>query len=176
MTDVEAKKFVAHDWKIEEVTIPKRMTEHTKLGSVAKQYFWVCRNCGSAGGPAPVLPWEDLTVVEPSQSPFLAGTPLIKISNDCQEAKAQIDEFVAMYPVWKEYVDKARAVSWLHKAVDTEGDEFPAVTGGARQQIDKDNPTHCPHCGLPRPKDMNVWQCCSRCGKGVFSGCGPVDE
>lgn len=91
MTDTEIK-ITKHNWVIEEVA------------NKGPKFYWVCRNCGSSGGP--VWGKEDL---EPSWEPFLAGTPLVNISNDCAKARNQIDEFIAMYPAWKGYADKARA-------------------------------------------------------------------
>lgn len=87
-----------HDWKIEGPT-----------GKAGPQYYWICRTCGASGGPS-FLPWEQLTVKKPRWAPFLSGTPLQPVSEDCDEAKKQIDEFIAKYPVWKEYVDKARDI------------------------------------------------------------------
>lgn len=87
--------MIEHDWKIEEVTTP------------GPKYYWVCRNCGSSGGPS-FLPREQLEIKKPKWEPFLAGTPLINLPQDCEEARKQIDDFVRISPVWKEYVDKAR--------------------------------------------------------------------
>lgn len=84
-----------HEWKIEE------------LKNTDPKYYWVCRRCGAAGGPS-FVPWEHLEVKEPSWLPFLAGTPLQPVSEDCDEAKKQIDDFVEKYPEWKGYVERAR--------------------------------------------------------------------
>lgn len=87
-----------HDWKIEgPVDIP------------GPKYYWICRRCGASGGPS-FLPWEELDVKAPRWEPFLAGTPLQPISDNCDEAKKQIDEFVLKHPEWKEYVERARGI------------------------------------------------------------------
>lgn len=114
------RKIISHNWTTEVIVI----------GNI-KQYFWICRNCGSSGGSAPI-PGEEVEIVTPLREPFLAGTPLINISNNCQEAKVQIDEFVALHPVWKPYADKARLskeIEWLKQAADKEDGQFPGVTG-----------------------------------------------
>lgn len=91
-----------HDWKIEGPT-----------GGPGPQYYWICRSCGSSGGPS-FLPWEQLEVKRPKWDPFLAGTPLIELPIDnCGEAKKRIDAFVEKYPEWKVYVERARGIEPL---------------------------------------------------------------
>lgn len=86
-----------HNWLIEEV----------KDAKSDPKFYWICRKCGASGGPS-FLPWEQLEVKKPKWLPFLAGTPLQPVSDDCDEAKKQIDDFIEKNPMWKEYVDKAR--------------------------------------------------------------------
>jgi len=90
----------SHDWKIEEVRIPEVKDP---------KYFWCCRRCGASGGPS-FLPWENLEVKAPKWKPFLAGTPLQPVSDNCDEARKQIDEFVAKHPEWSPYVERARGL------------------------------------------------------------------
>lgn len=101
---------ISHDWKIEGPT-----------EAPGAKYYWICRRCGASGGPS-FLPWEQLEVKAPKWKPFLAGTPLQPVSDNCDEAKKQIDEFVAKHPVWKEYVDRARGtevLKWLKETAES---------------------------------------------------------
>ena len=91
--------YIKHKWMIEEVDCP------------GPKYYWICRRCGACGGPS-FLPWEQLEIKKPTWVPFLSGTPLINLSTDnCDEAKKQVDEFVVKYPEWGEYADRARGRS-----------------------------------------------------------------
>lgn len=121
MADVTVNKFIPHDWKMEGKFINEREFKEFR-------HYWICRNCGSSGGPVPLPAPEEVKILNPSWTPFLAGTPLIGISDDCEKARQQIDEFVATYPVWKEYADKIRAV----RVVEIENNEFPAVINGVK--------------------------------------------
>jgi len=105
-------RHTLHDWKIEEVAIPDVKDP---------KYFWVCRRCGASGGPS-FLPWEQLEVKAPKWKPFLAGTPLQPVSDNCDEAKKQIDAFVTKHPEWKEYADRARGteiLKWIKETAES---------------------------------------------------------
>ncbi len=84
-----------HNWEI----------ASSSAGVVGSYDYWVCHNCGCLGG---VLFPENYEDKEPFRKPYLAGTPLVDLSDDCEEAVKTIDSFVEKYPVWQEYVDRER--------------------------------------------------------------------
>lgn len=70
-----------HSWEVEEVD----------GGPVGVNDCWICHQCGASGGPV----WynEKGQQPGPSMNPFLAG-PGIRLSEDCDEAKQQIQDFI----------------------------------------------------------------------------------
>ena len=111
-----------HKWEVIEVQGPD-------LG-----HFWHCYNCGSCGGPTE---WGD---GKPGSylGFFLAGTSLSGLSNDCDEARASIDAYVAKYP---DYKDRALAERTRTPAADTAHKEVMIM---AEEK--------CPLCG-----EMMLW-------------------
>lgn len=85
-----------HTWQIEELVC-----------SIDTSYFWLCRVCGSSGGPAPT-PDKRTETSKPLWTPFLAGTPIIGVSDDCDRAKKSIDDYIEKYPEWIGHRDRAR--------------------------------------------------------------------
>ena len=73
-------------------------------GPVGADEFYICFECGTSGGP---VDWSSKG--PGSYGRFLAGAPLSDLSEDCAEAKQQIDEFVARYPRYKELVGAERS-------------------------------------------------------------------
>ena len=70
-----------HKWDVEEID----------GGPVGCDDFWICHQCGASGGP--VWYTESGRGDPPSMGPFLAG-PALDLSDDCDEAKQQIQDFI----------------------------------------------------------------------------------
>lgn len=73
-----------HNWEKEIVTI--------RTASPISSQFWKCKECKASGGP--VQP----DAIKPAWGAFLAGTNLIDLSDDCDEAKKAIAEYWKKYP------------------------------------------------------------------------------
>ena len=80
-----------------------KWSEERFEGSVIAGKMWVCKECGCYGGPV----FKD-SPTKPKWRPYLAGVPVESFSDDCEDAKKQIDEFVAKFPSWKEHIDRVR--------------------------------------------------------------------
>lgn len=104
----EAQKVIdqVHLWQIERLKVERAETTKPHL-----LHFWVCRKCGSSGGRSP-HPEEQLEVSAPTGMLFLAGTPLIDLSKNCEEAKKTIDTYVEKYPDWREHMEKSRGIDF----------------------------------------------------------------
>ncbi len=76
-----------HAWEKETVTVHSSSID-----------FWKCVKCKASGGPvksgASVPVW----------GPFLAGTNLIDLPDDCDEAKKKIAEYWEKYPANEPFV------------------------------------------------------------------------
>lgn len=68
---------------------------------------WVCRRCGVTGGKIDDSNHNWKEQYE-SVQPFLAGTPLVNLSDDCDEAAEQIGIYLEKYPDWSKYLDKIK--------------------------------------------------------------------
>lgn len=85
------KLLKAHAWVVETVD----------GGALGLGDFWVCPECGSRGGPV----WEG----HDPWRPFLAGYGSgLKISDDCDVAKAQIETARYVESVWEPRTPQGR--------------------------------------------------------------------
>ncbi len=80
-----------HKWEIETVSAP----------GLGEQDFWICKQCGTSGGPDGSPPGGFVGL-------FLAGTPLNDLPVNCDHARRLIDEFIVGYPNYKFIVDHER--------------------------------------------------------------------
>src|SRR5690349_12116129 len=90
-----------HKWEIE--------TVDATAGGLDIGRFWICWECGTSGGPVGFTKAkEDITTGPHKPWMFLAGTPLWELSQDCEEAKKTIDDYVAKHPDYEKELARSR--------------------------------------------------------------------
>lgn len=69
--------------------------------------FWQCFECGSSGGPTG---WGNGRPGSYLGGGFLSGTSLTNLSDDCDDARSDIDAYLSKYPGYKDLVDYERSM------------------------------------------------------------------